>query len=169
MKNKKAFLLGEYTLKTIIAVLCLLLLFYLLFVIYRSYQDSKNLDMAKASLEELGGKMKIAKETGKEQSMVLLEPKSWVIISYTGSKKPLKCTENCICICTYNRKGPYRLDTDLSLCNSLGQCINFNDNVNKLQYQIRKSTIEFLEGIIISSANELSITYKDGEFIIVKK
>lgn len=169
MKNKKAFMLGEHTLKVIIAVLCLLLLFYLLFSLYSSYQNEKNLRMAGATLDEISEKMSEAKEKGEVQEVVLLEPRGWILISFDGNKKPNKCISNCICVCTNDEPGFHVVSTELELCNALGVCENFDDKINKFGYQIRKSSLSSLGGILIGSAEELNVNYEENQFFIKKK
>lgn len=141
MRNKKAFMLGEHTLKVIIAVLCLLLLVYLLFNLYSSYQNEKNLRMAGASLDELSEKMSEAKEKG-EADVLILNPvqeppiigELWSIISWpyeNDERIPYKCKENCVCICTAPKtyeKLPLTsiVSAFLKECNSLGVCKDFD-------------------------------------------
>ncbi len=169
MRNKKAFMLAEHTLKVIIAVLCLLLLFYLLFRLYASYENEKNLGMAESTLNEIEEKMNKAREKGEAQEVVLLEPKGWILISFEGDKKPNKCISNCICICTDDEPGFHLISTNLELCNSLGACKNFDDKMNKFAYQIRESSIPVLGDIIMDSAEELNVEYKENQFFIEKK
>ena len=51
IKGKKAFLLGEFTLKVIMAVLSLTLLLYLLFTIYGIYQGNEKIREAESTLD----------------------------------------------------------------------------------------------------------------------
>ncbi len=109
MKSKKGFMLGEYTLKIIIAVICIVLLIYLLYSLYSGYIDDKNRKLAEASLEELGEKMEEAKVYWGSSEMVLLGPDSWLgywenskdarFIGFFKAKPPKECIENCLCLC----------------------------------------------------------------------
>jgi Tfp pilus assembly protein PilE len=72
INDKRGFLLGEYTLKVIIAVLCLSLLLYLLVKFYDAYQSNSQINLAKASLKDIEEKMSLAKTSGEIQKSVLL-------------------------------------------------------------------------------------------------
>jgi len=123
MKSKKAFLLGEYTLKIIIGVLSLLLLIYLLYSLHSNSQDERDLKMAEATLDELVGKMEEAK-TGDSQTLTLLNPVGWNI--YTFRKdfqyKPIACEDNCICVCEHDFN-----KINAKNCDAQGVCKNFNE------------------------------------------
>jgi hypothetical protein len=133
MKNKKAFLLGEYTLKVIIAVICLLFLFYLIFRIYSSYKDNQNLSLAEASLNDILEKMEEAKVKGESEVLVLNPDDSyfgkWWVIAWpyqNEGKKPGQCFEDyCVCICEMGRG---RSDS-LNKCKSLGTCKGFTQKI----------------------------------------
>ena len=150
MKNKRGFLLGEYTLKLIIAVLCISLLFYLLFSLYAGYNQDKEMRLAKATLDELEEKMNLAKTNG-EQKMIILNPgknefsifkKGWLILAWpvgSNTDKPVQCNGNyCSCICpnpSYLRVGANlaRLKAPtkvyLDFCNSHGACFDVEDKL----------------------------------------
>jgi len=51
--NKRGFLLGEETLKIIIAIIAISFLVYLLFSLYSANRTSKDLELAKSSLNHL--------------------------------------------------------------------------------------------------------------------
>ncbi len=169
MKSKKAFLLGKYTVTIIIAVLCLLLLSYLLFGIFSNSVDVRNLKMAGATLDELVGKMEEAK-TNSPKSLILLNPEKWIMISYSGEEeKPEQCVGNCICVCTNDEPGWEIVSSDIDLCNALGVCKNFENKINKIEYQIRiSSKIASLGGLLMKTAKELNIEYENEEFTITK-
>ena len=174
MKNKKGFLLGEYTLKVIIAVLCLLLLFYLLFRVYSNSQDERELQMAEAVLEDLSGKMVVAKENS-PQDFVILGPNNWALLTYVeGEDKPLSCEKNCICFCAEEHGGYSTIpilkiktgkdaeEMQVSWCNKKGVCKEFNEKIKKFDFNPH-----YFEGEIVG---DLEIKYKGGEgFRITKK
>jgi len=154
MKNKKGFLLGEYTLKIIIAVLCILLLLYLLSVLYSSFTDEKNFNRAKETLDNLNEKMVDAKTSA--VSLPLLEPNGWRLISYIGLEKPEACTKNCICLCEDVKTGRFKkayiwADTQIEKCNIRGVCKNFDDKIEEFNIKLR---------------NNVDIEYKDEGFVI---
>ncbi len=156
MKNKKGFLLGEHTLKVVIAVLCLLLLFYLLFSLYSNSQDERNLQLAGATLGELVEKMEEAKVEGESEAIILnpspdsfLEKafqEEWWIIAwpYKGEgTKPTQCQRDyCVCICVI----PSNYESFLNLfnirkksleeCNSLGICKSFDEKIEVINKPI---------------------------------
>jgi len=100
MKQKKGFFLAEETLKMILAVIAIGFLAYLLFSLYNSQQNAKELDLATRSLDFLNQEI----EKGTNEIM-LQNPNGWVLLSwpYTGeSARPDSCDtfgwESCICI-----------------------------------------------------------------------
>ncbi len=150
MKSKKGFLLGEYTLKMIIGVLCVLLLLYLLFVFYSSFTDKQNFQRAEATLESLSEKMVDAKSGA--VSLPLLEPNGWKLISYSGAEKPEACTSTCICLCADRIRDKWKIGQDqIDKCDVRGVCKNFDDKINDFNIKIRV---------------EVDIEYKNGGYII---
>ncbi|MDO8528873.1 MAG: hypothetical protein Q7S06_03205 [Nanoarchaeota archaeon] len=97
--NKRGFLLGEETVKIIIAVICLVVLVYFLVSLYISNQN-KELKLAKASLEHL-----ITDINAGRVETEIYNPKGWGIASFStkDEKKPKICLNkdwnNCLCIC----------------------------------------------------------------------
>ena len=119
MKSKKGFLLAEETLKIILGVIGIMFLAYLLFALYKSNSDSKDLEEAKASLA------RFFVETEKEAAQVQISnPEGWYMISWPNNGQSLESCSNigwasCLCIC---EDKIYR--TDLSKeCNSAGACL----------------------------------------------
>ncbi len=179
MKSKKGFMLGEYTLKMIIAVLCILLLLYLLFSLYSNNKNQKNLQLAKASLNELVEKMGEARESGSAEVLILnpiQEPsylgKLWVITAWPiyNNEKPNKCTKDCICICP----NPSNLDrfslsssSNLFLkeCNSLGVCQDFDSKIKVSNPKILNYGWQIP---IKDPPVGLNIKYENGELILTK-
>jgi len=94
MVNKRGFLLGEVTLKVIIAVLSLALLLYLLLSLYGIFQGEEDVKEAEATIDRI---IEIANglEEGSEGSFILLEPKGE--LSYSGEGKA-ECSGSCLCI-----------------------------------------------------------------------
>lgn len=136
MRSKKGFMLGEYTLKMIIAVLCILLLVYLLSSIYSSFTNKKDLNKAKETLNSLAEKMIDAKTTQKRVTLPLLEPDGWRLIGYSGIEKPEQCTDNCICLCADRLRDRWFKD-QIEKCGAIGVCKDFNENINLFNIKIR--------------------------------
>jgi hypothetical protein len=109
-KNNKGFLLGETTVKIVIAVICIIFLVYLLFSLYYAQINSAKLKQARATLtnsrDSIGeviervrvgqGNMDLISE-----KKLIHNPSGWYLFSYTGNnKKPNSCAgDNCLCIC----------------------------------------------------------------------
>lgn len=180
MKSKKGFMLGEYTLKMIIAVLCILLLIYLLFSLYSNNKDQKNLQLAEASLNELVKGMEEAKERGSAEVLILnpnQEPaiigELWVIIAWpiNDKERPNKCTGDCICICTTPKtyeKLPFASSVNAFLkeCSTLGVCKNFESKIKVSNSGILNYDWQIP---IKDPPVSLNIRYENGELIITKK
>lgn len=124
--NKKGFLLGEETLKIIIAVICIIFLVYLLFSIYNIHLRNKELEKAKASLEHLIREINAGKE-----EVRIYNPLGWSFYSFPqytmynryGGELPEYCSnrrwENCLCICAIDNK-----EENISKkCDNLGYCL----------------------------------------------
>lgn len=155
MKSKKAFLLGEYTLKIIIGVLCLLLLVYLLYSLYSNFQSARDLKMAEATLDELTGKMDEARVKGQEQTITLLNPADWYIYIFKQDfkYKPVGCESSCVCIC--NSYATW-FGGNVEDCNKQGVCKDFDGE------------IDFLGSSYISVFGDFNIKYETNKFIITK-
>jgi hypothetical protein len=159
MKCKKGFLLGEYTLKIIIAVLAISLLVYLLFMVYKSYSEKDDLEKAEALLETLNEKMALAKSNG-VQEMVLLEPNKWVLVSFEKSmEKPKQCYDHCVCVCDFQIS-----KKEVTLCNNAGACKNFEDAIDMKNYQIRTNSWWGKDPV-----TDITIEFTGGKFVINKK
>ncbi len=116
--NKKGFLLGEETLKIVLAVIAIGFLVGFLVSLYFSYTRNKDLELAEASLEHL-----IEEINSGSVEVEIYNPKIWVISSFSVDEVPLPndCVgygwESCICICE-NSIGNFEED-----CDTLGVCL----------------------------------------------
>jgi len=122
MKNKKGFLLAEFSLKTIIAVLSIALLIYLLVAIYSIFSGDKEQDEAEASLERVIQNIAAIKNDPQntELSIIITQPKSWVFVYYLNGV-PNDCVgTKCLCICEKD---------SLDSCNQ-GVCKITGDDIN---------------------------------------
>jgi len=97
--NRNGFLLAEETLKMIIAVVALVVLVGLLVKVYYNNQDSKELELAKSSLE------KLEKAIGDNLIEVqIFNPDGWSFSTWPNDGEiPDVCSnmkwEKCICLC----------------------------------------------------------------------
>ena len=153
MKNKKGFLLGEETLKVVIAVICIAFLVYLLVAIYFSLTGEQKLKEAESTINNL-----VAPEIGRVnsegepnlQGILLPNPAEWFIFSYIGEEpKPNSCIEqNCLCIC--ERVALDFFNWQIKKCDDKGVCINV-DNLAKFEMiKIEKAGVQ----ISIEKINE---------------
>lgn len=131
--NKRGFLLAEETLKIVIAVICIGFLVYFLTSLYFSNKNSKDLELAKASLEHL-----VEEINSGSSEVKIYNPEDWVVgvwphdttkrIWYTAwikskTKKglPASCSNigwnSCVCICKKN---------DKHKCDEIGFCLENN-------------------------------------------
>lgn len=135
MKNKRGFLLAEETLKIVIAVISIGFLIYFLTALYMSNRDSKDLELAKASLQHLVDEI----NDGRESIEIYNPETSWsthwglFIWPYGGdSIKPKTCEnlgwEKCICICGITL-GTLKKQATSEGCDKLGACLEFHSNL----------------------------------------
>ena len=126
--GKKGFLLGEETLKIIIAVICIMFLVYLLVSLYLSGRDN-SLELAKSSLDHL-----IEGLNAGNSRIEIYNPDGWGIASFPFSSPipfsdqlPNICVDNkwesCICICS-QPKGSAGATNYFMACNTKnkGEC-----------------------------------------------
>jgi len=111
LSNKKGFLLGEETIKIIIAIICVVFLVALVIGLYNNFSKNKDMAYAKSSLDHL-----ISSINAKETQVEIYNPSGWHIASFPqtlvakgGSTMPKACSSvgwtNCICI--YNLQGSF--------------------------------------------------------------
>ncbi|MDD5012155.1 MAG: hypothetical protein PHQ66_00705 [Candidatus Nanoarchaeia archaeon] len=161
IKDKRGFLLGEETLKMVIAVICIVFLVYLLVAVYLNVTGQQKLKEAQAIVN---GEHGIIAEINRlnlggnysADGLVVPNPADWYVFSFVGDdKKPNSCIQqNCICIC--ENAFPDLFDWQIKRCDEKGVC----SNVGNLQ-KFEKMKIE-KAGIIIS-------INKVNEQIIIEK
>ena len=92
--KRRGFLLAEYTLKIVVAVISIVVLIGLLYGIYSIFTSSNKMKEAQASLDEI--EIKVNEGSG---SFVLVNPRDWDVL-YFPNGNPIKCSgESCLCIC----------------------------------------------------------------------
>jgi hypothetical protein len=123
--NKKAFLLGEETVKIVIAVICIVFLIALLVSIYFSTTGNQQKVEAEKAMENVLVPEIARINTGGEASAnrtLIQNPAGWSLFSFAdGDKKPNTCSgQNCICLCknilinVFNRQ--------IKECDNVGIC-----------------------------------------------
>jgi hypothetical protein len=166
MKNKKGFLLAEETLKIVIAVICMGFLVYFLTALYMSNKDSKDLELAKASLQHLVDEINAGRT---EVEIYNPSPSSfstqvkfigWKISSWSSvSEMPNQCSNlgwnNCICFCKEDF-----LDDEREECDKTGVCLGYLRNI-----KFGETNIINIDTIPLT----LSIKYNENGIIITKK
>lgn len=146
MLYKKGFFLGEFTLKVIIAVLCLALLAFLFFKLYASFTSNTDVDKARGSLSRINEKVNEAILNGRADYL-LLSPEGWILL-YSEQGVPSSCQgQKCLCICAADGLSFDKIKactssigscsaelagsfaSQLAKCNSAGACSKVDKNV----------------------------------------
>ena len=99
--NRKGFLLGETTLKMVIAVIAILLLIFLLYGLYKSFSDEDEMEKADAALIEILERVgKVSQDSNvNELRFYIPNPKGWNLV-YFSKGNPISCGgTKCLCIC----------------------------------------------------------------------
>lgn len=119
IKNKKAFMLGEFTMKIIIAVLCILLLIYLLYSIYSLFTTKTKVQQAEASLNSIIERINPVYMNGGATNVRITQPEDWVFF-YDASGAPSSCRgeKYCLCLCPEQDL----LKNQLEKCDKEGAC-----------------------------------------------
>lgn len=148
MKNRRGFLLAEETLKIVIAVICIVFLVYLLTSLYLKNKESKELELAKASLEHLVSEINLKHPEVEIYNPVSSDkfPGGWILISFSlGETIPNSCSnlnwDKCICICneaSYTwREGGLAKD-----CDDIGICLESEFVVENKKIKIENPPIK---------------------------
>jgi hypothetical protein len=124
MKSKRGFLLGEETLKIIIAVVCIIFLVILVTSLYFSFTGSQEAKYAEASKDLISKEITRINNGGEYNSAGLLvpNPAGWYVMSFFGNdKKPNLCAgQNCFCLCRNILINVF--DRQIKECDSKGTC-----------------------------------------------
>jgi len=130
-KNQRAFLLGEETLKIVVALICIVMLIYFLAMLYYAKVDSNKLRQAQALLTNSSESIKekinnLDKINPVEQH--LMNPKGWYLFSFVnGEEKPNSCAGlNCLCICPSKNFW----NSQVEKCGDKGVCL-IEENLQK--------------------------------------
>lgn len=143
--NKKAFLLGEETLKIIIAVICIVFLIYILTAIYNANTSAKKIEEAKDILSRTE-EIVLSLNEGESERQDISNPNGWHLIGFIGEDKPNSCLgNNCLCICSNSLIGTSKLQA--KKCDEKGACLEINNLViSELDLKITEaSDLLFIE------------------------
>ncbi|MBU0958356.1 MAG: hypothetical protein KKB31_00280 [Nanoarchaeota archaeon] len=95
-KNKKGMLLGEETLKIVVALIAIVFLVYFLTALYFSKKHAADFEQAEATLERVSNIILSGESTG----VMGINPDGWWFFGFTGDEKPDSCAGiSCLCIC----------------------------------------------------------------------
>lgn len=118
MKGKNGFLLGEETLKTVIAIMVILALIYFLVSLYYANSNAVERREAEATLKRISDVINAG-----GGNVNAITPDGWYLFGFTGEKKPNSCAgKNCICICDKVLGGDY-FDRQIKECSKYGKCL----------------------------------------------
>lgn len=149
--DKKGFLLGEETLKIIIAVVCLGFLVYFLGALYMSNSNSKERVQAEETISRISDVVK-NKQINLE-SVEAINPAGWYLFSFVNAQKPNICTgKNCLCICPKS----LFLKNQAIKCDE-GGCLIVEDLNSFEKIKIEKSGVTSIE---IDKTNGVEIRLK---------
>lgn len=168
MKNKKAFLLAETTLKIVIALIAIGILIYFLVSLYYANVADKELEQAKATLNRLVEEINVGATEFEIYNLVTklvgtgrvnIHWNDVWFLAFFETQFPKSCPDSpCICICQDPSIFP---NEPIKACDKKGVCLHYNQKVI-----LENDKLEFLsEDSIIN----LNILKQDGEIKITKK
>ncbi|MEK6890584.1 MAG: hypothetical protein AABX03_00435 [Nanoarchaeota archaeon] len=179
--KKKAILVPE-SMKLIIGVLVILMLFYLGFKLYGLLTEKSGIEQARAHMEKISSIVSNLKE-GESVDYILLNPNGWHIsvwpvkyeremrsyddktsdvTTYFIEGKPKECENRnwnfCICLCEAKSNGDILKD-----CNSLGVCKEVKSSGVKINPEIDKEmNKEIFVSSLINEKKYLRFSLKNG-------
>lgn len=124
--------LTEETLRIVITVLCLIILFGVLYAIYQTNANNQKIQLANASLSDITNRI-----NNQEEQIKVYNVKGWVLSSWPyNGLLPKQCTDNkwtnCLCMCA---KPGTAVKNYLVACQSSGVCIDNKDNFKTKGFQ----------------------------------
>lgn len=123
-KNKKGFLLGEETLKILVAVICIFFLVYLLAAIYKSTSGDKKIGQASEVFFGENGIEDIISSLGEgeDREKDIIDPSGWHLYSFVGEERPNSClNQRCLCIC--EKVFVSQIQSQAKKCDDKGKCM----------------------------------------------
>lgn len=120
-KNKRGFLLGEETLKILVAVICIIFLISILVALYNSNTSAKKVEEAKNVLARIDTIISSLEE-GVIERQDVPNPEGWHLYSFIGEEKPNSCLgNNCLCIC--DNVVIEAISSQAKKCDNKGACL----------------------------------------------
>ena len=165
INNKKGFLLGEETVKLILAVIAILFLILFIVFLYNNFSKNKELEQAKASLDYLVTQIDSGAANAEIFNPAKSLTKSWLISSFQSPNLPNKCStvgwQSCICICI---KPGGAVHTPAVACDTTGICqeTNFIVNGGEDLFGIGTNDIEILNPPLILLINQENKTIQEA-------
>lgn len=155
MVNKRGFLLGEFTLKVLIAILCILILMFLLYKIYATFTGQAYLDQANSTVSKIVEEINYAYlNPSIGGNYIMTSPKGWVLEYYSGNEqKPKLCNGDCLCVC--EKVG--WIGNQVSKCDSNGKCAKVDLKISGLKEIVIDKPVQ-----IIISKNEGGVGFSYG-------
>ena len=115
--NKRGFLIGEETVKIILAVIAILVLIVFIVYLYNAYTQNQQLEQATSSLANL-----VTQITSGATQVNIYNPSDWLLMSFPSNNQvgyfPKICTNNhwtsCLCICINDLSAATYPECDIS-------------------------------------------------------
>jgi hypothetical protein len=160
LMNKRAdassSLLGTTGVKLVLAVICILFLFFFLKAIYSSQVNTLKIKQAAATLNSVGeGSLQTKISSlfeGESTQFQLLTPKSWYLMGFVNNKKPNSCVgQNCLCICDHVFEWfGIASDKQFEECDKHGACLIVENlkEFSPIKIQYQNITIQKLNNLI---------------------
>ncbi len=115
--DNQGFLLPEYVLKIIIALLGIMLLIYLAVSLYSSFFATTDLEKATATLEHINNFEKPTAKAKGEARFPLVSPKNWYLFTFVDDGE--WCGGSCLCICPNQDD---EIKKNKKVCETQGAC-----------------------------------------------
>ena len=166
IEDKRAFLLGEETLKIVVALICIVFLIYFLAMIYFAKINEKKLQEAESILKSSSpGSVKTIIERvengkgnlgGNSEELPIPNPVGWYLFAFVNIEKPNSCAgENCLCICDKLASWNF-WKAQIEECDKDGTCLIAGNlkSFNPIEIEINTALI------VTKQSNGLSIKRK---------
>lgn len=119
-KIKKADMMPEESLKILLGVLGIVLLFYLAFSLYGIFLDKTKVEQARVVLEDIAGKASVL-NFSEATSYLIVSPKDWTLYLFNTTQIAPKGCKNAFCLCACSAFSNIVKD-QAKLCDENGLC-----------------------------------------------
>lgn len=154
--SSRGFLLGEFTLKTVLAVISILLLLFLLISLYNTFSNKPKLEHAQADIRRIDEGIRIALQSQQRYHYVFTEPTSWIVTFFSNNGPPSCADKPCVCICERKKAGQF-WTTQVKKCVDAGVCTQVPE-----QFVMR-------EDFVIEKASDIYIQQGPGGAVILSR